>query len=465
MEKVILAIMFGLMDRDYFLKNVVSHPSVTSSPFLQEVTQYLAVMDNPTISMAKMLNDKYNNSTPKFAMPRLPSEFLLQIGGFTTSPAVDMTVYDMKSDRWTKLELELPDGLAYPSAESVGGNIVLAGGVSQHPSHPPSFSRNTWIIDLNKQVVKKVPDMKLRRNFVATAVVGETVYALGGRSSGESRRLSQCEKLDLSSRKLPLNWERIQSVRPGRSDAGAVGVKDRVWLVGGFNGHCCMSSVQVLHTVTGRWERGPALHTARSGLGCVYLGGWIYVAGGMDGVSRLRSVERIKPGDRRWERVEDMIHPRSNFSLVALEGRLVAAGGFNGISVTTDVEIFDPQTGVWTKVENMLEGKSGMASVVVDRRVMSKEVLKLFTYGGKEGLMVENITRKRKEVEMVNSEEEDCDNSWGGEEEELLESGEHEISEETSFLDEEVSVDIDGDNDSDEEDSANVNVDNDSDDE
>ena len=45
---------------------------------------------------------------------------------------------------------------------------------------------------------------------------------------------------------------------------------------------------------------------------------------------------------------------------------------------------------------------------------------------------------------MLNSEEEDCDNSWGGEEE--FESGEHEISVETSFVDEEVSVDIDGDN-------------------
>ena len=67
-------------------------------------------------------------------------------------------------------------------------------------------------------------------------MVGETVYAMGGRSSAGTRRLNECEKLEMSDRKQPLNWERIQLVRPGRSDAGAVGVGDRVWLVGGFDG-------------------------------------------------------------------------------------------------------------------------------------------------------------------------------------------------------------------------------------
>ena len=73
---------------------------------------------------------------------------------------------------------------------------------------------------------------------------------------------------------------------PGRSYAGAVGVGDRVWLVGGFDGENCLNSVMVLNTVTGRWRRGPDMQIARSGLGCEYLDGWVYAVGGMGGVSR-----------------------------------------------------------------------------------------------------------------------------------------------------------------------------------
>ena len=58
----------------------------------------------------------------------------------------------------------------------------------------------------------------------------------------------------MSSRKLPLNWERIQPVNPGRGDAGAVVVGAKVWVMGGFDGQICLDSVMVLNTVTGRWK-------------------------------------------------------------------------------------------------------------------------------------------------------------------------------------------------------------------
>ena len=124
----------------------------------------MAVIENPTSNMLKWLRDKYGLLTPKFATPRLPARLLLQVGGFNTSPSVDLTIYGMKSHRWTKLDLQFPDGLAYPSAEVVRDKIVLVDGVSQTPSHTPIYSRNTWIIDMKKQFVEKGPDMKLKRN-------------------------------------------------------------------------------------------------------------------------------------------------------------------------------------------------------------------------------------------------------------------------------------------------------------
>ena len=124
-EKIIMAIRFGLMSRDFFLQNVAPYPFTISSPFVEEVSQYMAVMENPTTNMVNLMTDKYSNSTPRFAVPRLPSRLLLQVGGFTTSPSMDMVMYDVKTDRWTEMELQLPDGLAYPSAQVVKEKIVL----------------------------------------------------------------------------------------------------------------------------------------------------------------------------------------------------------------------------------------------------------------------------------------------------------------------------------------------------
>ena len=41
-----------------------------------------------------------------------------------------MVMYDAKTNMWTEMELQLPEGLAYPSAEVVKEKIVLIGGVS-----------------------------------------------------------------------------------------------------------------------------------------------------------------------------------------------------------------------------------------------------------------------------------------------------------------------------------------------
>ena len=74
----------------------------------------MAVMENPTTSMVNLLTDKYGHSTPKFAIPRLSSRLLLQVGGFTSPPYQDMIMYDVKTERLTEKELQLPEGLAYP---------------------------------------------------------------------------------------------------------------------------------------------------------------------------------------------------------------------------------------------------------------------------------------------------------------------------------------------------------------
>lgn len=67
-----------------------------------------------------------------------------------------------------------------------------------------SYSRQTWIIDLDHSSVERSVKMKEKMNFVTSAVLGSTVYVFGGKSTlGDAHRLRTCERLDTS--KLPLN--------------------------------------------------------------------------------------------------------------------------------------------------------------------------------------------------------------------------------------------------------------------
>ena len=140
-----------------------------------------------------------------------------------------------------------------------------------------------------------------------------------------------------------------------RSDAAAAALADKIYVVGGFNGHSQLRSVERLNLRTGRWKRARPMGTARAGVAAAVLGGRLYAVGGWDGERRLQSGEVYNPRTNQWTPIPDMITPRyraptssysrSNFALVVAAGRLTAVGGYDGQGATSLVEELHPTLG------------------------------------------------------------------------------------------------------------------------
>ena len=293
LQQVLGCVRFGLMDVKS-VQEYAAYYGVGDVGVVKEAIKYLTAIEDLDLESAELLRNSYKE-TPAFALPRLPKQFMITIGGFSSSaPKSGIEVFDPSSDRWSSLPVSLQQGLAYSTAQYLDGRIFILGGVSGQTR----MLRNIYIFDIDaSSIVSGVP-MKEQRAYATSAQVGSIIYVFGGKDRPlNQERMNSCEKLD--TRKSPMNWERIAPMEDGKGDAGAVVVNGKVMVVGGFSGQHFLSSVEIYNPSTNTWQRGPSLQAARSGMGLAVLDGVVYIAGGHRGTGRLRSVERLLPGAKR----------------------------------------------------------------------------------------------------------------------------------------------------------------------
>jgi len=74
-----------------------------------------------------------------------------------------------------------------------------------------------------------------------------------------------------------------------------------------------------------------------SALGAVALKGRVYICGGFDGSSSLNSVEMYDPETDEWTMLSSMERHRSASGVVVLDGQIYAIGGHDGLSIFDSV--------------------------------------------------------------------------------------------------------------------------------
>ena len=304
LQRVLSCVRFGLMDVKS-VQEYAAHYGVGDVEVVKLAIAYLTAIEDLDLENAGLLRTSYKE-TPAFALPRLPKHFVITIGGgFFSAPTSRIEVFDPSSDRWSSLPVSLPRGLAYSTAQYLGGRIFILGGLSpvQNAQELPVIEqtrmlREIYILDFDESSIVSGVPMKEQRACATSAQVGSIIYVFGGKDSPLNQvRMKSCEKLD--TRKSPMNWERIAPMEDGRGDAGAAVVNGEVMVVGGFSGNKFLSSVEIYNPSTNTWQRGPSLQAPRSGMGVAVLDGVVYIAGGIRGTGRLFSVERLLPGDKR----------------------------------------------------------------------------------------------------------------------------------------------------------------------
>nr|GMC90132.1 kelch-like protein 22 [Ipomoea batatas] len=99
-------------------------------------------------------------------------------------------------------------------------------------------------------------------------------------------------------------------------------LNDKIFAIGGGNGHDCLSDVEMYDLQVGRWIPTRSMQKKRFALAGAELNGALYAVGGYDGSIYLKSAERFDPREHSWTKIKSMNTERGCHALVAMDGKL-----------------------------------------------------------------------------------------------------------------------------------------------
>jgi hypothetical protein len=243
--------------------------------------------------------------------------------------------YDPSTNSWSEVA-ELPpsfDGLDHVNGIAVDGKLVYAGGLSKW-EYPFPVSDETAIYDPASDSFSSGTDMPSPRAAGGVAAWhGRLIYAGGLGPEGSVARVDAYDP-------LTDEWTRLEDMPRPRDHFQAAVVGDRLYAVGGRRtieneGHIEIedtAAVDVLDLTTAKWSADIAsLPTPRGGLGvaavgeCVYAIGGERVTGAPDEATGV--VESYDTRDGLWRELPALGIPRHGIQAAVVGRTIYIAGG------------------------------------------------------------------------------------------------------------------------------------------
>jgi N-acetylneuraminic acid mutarotase len=265
------------------------------------------------------------------------------VAAFGFDPGVGDTVttriYDIAHDTWSTGADGPQPARSEGTAVSHDGTVYAIGGraggvLADLDAY--DAETDTWV---------SLPDMPTARAGLASARVGDAIYAIGGRtgtvpcSGGE---LATVERYDIATQ----TWSTVASLPTARSDLAAITKGGKVYVFGGCAAGAFLADVDVYDPETDTWSTAPTdLPTARAAMYQVgKKGGTIYVIGGYAGGPALAVNEAYKVSRDAWSTATPMLTARAEMGVVSHGGRIYTVGGALpafGVS-TNQLEVYKP---------------------------------------------------------------------------------------------------------------------------
>ncbi|XP_029313934.1 kelch-like protein 34 [Cottoperca gobio] len=258
-----------------------------------------------------------------------PDSVLLVGGGLSSDwPEQQMLAFDSRSRKFSPLSSSLPLRLRNHCVCSVGGFLFVIGGEEVKEgdedgkkSVSVATSNQVWRYDTRFDCWETVESMVEKREQFSCCVVGDAIYAIGGRHT--------------------------------RPDA---------------NTHTSLASVEFYDMVTGIWRRGATMPCPLYGHASAVLDNGIYVSGGLPGNqggsnhgdnhdNHRESSREVLFWDlksRIWEKRASMSIARFSHRLATANGHIYALLGM--YEPFCDIEQYDSQSDHWTRLRPLLIG-------------------------------------------------------------------------------------------------------------
>ena len=214
-----------------------------------------------------------------------------------------------------------------------------------------------------KEVWMEIAPMKMARCHFAAAALGEKIYVMGGYNKKDGK-LRSTEVYDT----LTNQWSSLPNMKNVRDGCAAAVVNDKIYVVGGFLQVKHLSSCEVLdpnNTKTKKWSKVKQdMKQGRSGCAAVGIGDKLYVIGGKDHGNRLASMEVYDTITQTWSTLPSMSRKRSECAAVACKDQIYVFGGKGSWHTYDSCEVYDIPTQQWKELDNvMFEKRDGCSAV------------------------------------------------------------------------------------------------------
>jgi non-specific serine/threonine protein kinase len=228
---------------------------------------------------------------------------------------------------------------------------------------------------------ERLGDLPERRDRMALGVVGDTLYAVGGRvksvpaTSGRSRP-SLWAYLPESDQ-----WVERPELPAPRSGAAAVGALELLVVIGGenidgdFAQRVSGDSVALYDPRDGTWRHAAPVPGGIAGATAHFENGLVYVVGGYTPVSAAASAsQRILAYEvtgERWLTITETPGHQNRFASAVLNGRIHLVGGHEHyIAPSAYHRAFDIATNGWFVAPDLPKTRSEHAAVVIGDRLL-----------------------------------------------------------------------------------------------
>ena len=234
--------------------------------------------------------------------------------------------------------------------------------------------------DLNNKEMLILSDLSLLQYSPHVAVVGQTLYLVGGQifySNESVKRVSALcfadakELMASGSIRTELEWETKTPCEEARLNASLVALDGLLYYVGGWHvpSGQCSNTVECYNPEIDEWNRCGGLNISRCKSGCVATKKHIFIIGGettLIGDKMLSSVEKYDPESNSWTYVAALKEARSNSGCVYSRGKIYAIGGIDSSRFqTSSCEVYSPSTDEWEAIAQLPYPHCGINNVLV----------------------------------------------------------------------------------------------------
>ncbi|XP_075545071.1 uncharacterized protein LOC142579092 isoform X1 [Dermacentor variabilis] len=308
------------------------------------------------MELKKARCDQCGRTNPERWLPRLPSELIFLIGGWSSGqPRSTIETFDPRVDRWFQHENKSFAARAYHGVVVFRRRIYVVGGMKLR-----TYLRSMDSYDLDRGEWQHHSPMHVPRAYVTSAVLGEHIYAMGGHTGVE--RTSTVERYSLRTNQ----WIIVARMMRRRSDGSACAFKGRLYISGGFNGRHVLESVEEYTPSLDSWSLVRPLPYPRCSHRMIEHGGRLYVIGGFDGRRRLYTVLRSDAHlPLSWHKLPPLICARSTFAVAQLGDTIYVIGGYNGTALVSDVECYTPGHKCWRRAKPLNGPVSALSACVI----------------------------------------------------------------------------------------------------